>query len=96
MDPRYAVGTTDCAEERDDRVKLYDDQSGALLGEVTENDVQFLIDRLEEEYDADVAYYLTPDTLAFLRDAGARPELLAILDRALEGRTEAEVRWSDE
>lgn len=77
-------------------MKLYDDQSGMLLGEVTEDDVQFLIDQLEEEYDADVAYYLTPDTVAFLRDGGARPELLAVLDRALEGKSEAEVRWSDE
>ncbi len=77
-------------------MKLYDDQSGALLGEVTAEDVQFLIDQLEEEYDADVAYYLTPDTLAFLRDSGARPELLAVLDRALEGKADAEVRWSEE
>ena len=77
-------------------MKLYDDQSNELLGEVTEEDVEFLIDQLEEEYDEDVAYYLTTDTLAFLRDAGARPELLAVLDRALEGRSEAEVRWSEE
>ena len=77
-------------------MKLYDDQSGALLGEVTEDDVQFLIDQLEEEYDADVAYYLTPDTVTFLRDAGAPPELITVLEGALAGRTEAEVRWSDE
>ena len=77
-------------------MKLYDDQNGTLIGEVTEEDVQFLIDQLEEEYEADTAYYLSADTIAFLRERGASPTLLAILDRALEGRSDAEVRWSNE
>jgi processive 1,2-diacylglycerol beta-glucosyltransferase len=77
-------------------LKLYDDQSGALIGEVTEDDVQFLIDQLEEEYESDTAYYLSADTLAFLRESGASAELLAVLGRAIEGRADAEVRWSPE
>ena len=75
-------------------MKLYDSRSGALVGEVTEDDVQFLIDQLEEEHADDVAYYVSADTLEFLRSRNARPELLEVLTRAIAAQGDAELRWS--
>ena len=77
-------------------MKLYDDRSGALVGEVTEDDVQFLIDQLEEERADDVAYYVNADTVEFLRERNATPELLEVLTRAIAAQGDAELRWSAE
>ena len=77
-------------------MKLYDNRSGALVDEVTEADIQFLIDQLEEEHADDVAYYVNADTLEFLRGRNARPELLEVLTRAIAAQGDAELRWSSE
>jgi hypothetical protein len=66
------------------------------LGNVSEDDVQFLIDQLEEEDSEDRAYYINQDTVTMLRANGAGPELLAALDRAVGATGDAEVRWSAE
>ena len=77
-------------------MKLYDARSDVLIGEVTEDDVQFLIDQLEEEHDEDVAYFVDAPTLAFLGERGAPPALLAVLAQAIERQGDAEVRWASE
>lgn len=77
-------------------VHLFDKQTGAPLGTITDEQFQFLIDRLEEESPRDDDYYLNRATLDFLESEGADPELLAILRRALGDREEAEVRWTRE
>jgi hypothetical protein len=56
--------------------------------------VQFLIDHLEEEDATDRAYYINQDTVSLLRAEGASQELLAILDRAIAGTGDADIRWS--
>jgi hypothetical protein len=78
------------------KIKLYIDQTGEELGNVSEDDVQFLIDQLEEEDSEDRAYYINQDTVTMLRANGAGPELLAALDRAVSRTGDAEVRWSAE
>lgn len=76
-------------------IRLYNDQDGAYIGEVSREDVQFLIGQLEEEYDEDRAYYVNRDTISMLRSNGASQELLALLEEAVAGKGEAEVRWSE-
>jgi hypothetical protein len=44
-------------------IRLYDNASGAELGTLTEEQLQFLIDNLEEETSDDQDYYLNPNTL---------------------------------
>ncbi len=55
------------------------------LGSITEKQLDFLIENLEEEFDEDEEYYLSPDTLDYLREQGADSELVAMLEKALEG-----------
>jgi processive 1,2-diacylglycerol beta-glucosyltransferase len=74
-------------------VTLYDDQSGVLLGTISEAQFQFLADQLEEEDSLDDDYYLNTATVDMLAERGAGAELLAILRAALGDREEAEVRW---
>jgi processive 1,2-diacylglycerol beta-glucosyltransferase len=75
-------------------IELRDADSGAVLGSVTEAQLQFLIDQLEEESTTDQDYYFDDQTLTMLEDDGADPGLLALLRRALGGREGMEVRWS--
>lgn len=75
-------------------VVIFDKQSGAELGTITDEQLQFLADHLEEETETDDDYYLNRTTVDFLEGEGAAPELVAILRRALDGREEAEIRWT--
>jgi hypothetical protein len=75
-------------------IKLYDQASGELLGEVTEQQFQVLENRLEEESVDDQDYYINRATLALLDQAGADPELLELLRRGMGDREEMDIRWS--
>lgn len=76
-------------------IRLFNDQTGEYLGDVEEEDIDFLIEQLEEESDEDRAYYINQDTVTMLRSNGASQELLAALERALSAAGEADVTWSD-
>jgi processive 1,2-diacylglycerol beta-glucosyltransferase len=77
-------------------VKLYDKASGAPLGEITDAQLQFLRDQLEEESLEDADYYLNPATLDMFAARGADAELLDLLRRALGTREEIDIVWSEE
>jgi hypothetical protein len=72
---------------------LYNKQSGALLGPVSDADVQCLVDQLEEEDTKDVDYFVDLDTVDILEDAGASAALLQILRNAIGGSDGIDVRW---
>jgi hypothetical protein len=74
-------------------IRLYDNDSQTLLGEITEPQLQFLIDQLEEESSADQDYYINRATLEMLAAVGAEPALLALLQQGLGAREEMEIRW---
>lgn len=74
-------------------VKLYDKDSSAPVGEITEGQLLFLIDHLEETSDTDQDYYIDLATLDMLRSEGADAELIAVLAKGLAGRPGYEVRW---
>jgi hypothetical protein len=75
-------------------IKIYDSATGAWLGTIDEEQLQFLIDQLEEESSQDQDYYINEATLEMFQDAGADPALITMLRAALKGRTEMEIRWS--
>ena len=75
-------------------VRLYDDETGAEIGEITEYQLQFLVDHLEEEARGDQDYYVDEATLGLLEEEGADPDLLAFLRSALGARSEMQIRWS--
>jgi hypothetical protein len=74
-------------------VELFDKQTGAVLGTITDDQLQFLADRLEEESREDDDYYVNRTTVDFLESEGAAPEVIAILRQALADREETEIRW---
>lgn len=75
-------------------VKLYNAGTNEALGDITDEQLQFLVDQFEEEWEGDQDYYINGDTLDMLREAGADAGLLALLERAIAGGGEADIRWS--
>ena len=55
------------------------------LGTITESQLDFLMENLEEEFDEDEEYLLMPDTIDFLQEQGADRDLLTLLEKALAG-----------
>jgi processive 1,2-diacylglycerol beta-glucosyltransferase len=74
-------------------ITLYDNDSGAAVGDIAESDLRFLIDNLEEETSEDRDYYLRPETVAMLGERGGSAALIELLRTALGEREGVEVRW---
>lgn len=74
-------------------IKLFDASTGVQIGTLTETQLQFLIDQLEEESDDDQDYYINAATLDMFAEAGADQALIDLLRSALGTRSEMDVRW---
>ena len=73
---------------------LYNNDSGAVIGDISESDLRFLIDNLEEETSDDQDYYLRPETVAMLAERGGSAALIELLRTALGDSEGVEVRWA--
>ena len=74
-------------------IQLRDKETGALLGDITEEQLQFLIDHLEEESEEDTDYYLDRATLNLLKEKGLDASLLKLLEDAFGDRKDLEIEW---
>ena len=74
-------------------IRLYDNDTGAELGTISDSELQFLIDQLEEESLEDQDYYLNPRTLELLEKRGADSNLMTLLRDAMGEREGVEIRW---
>lgn len=75
-------------------IQLHDKDTGAFVGTISDDNLQFMIDQLEEESAHDQDYYINVTTIDNFEEAGADKALVEILRRALQGREEMELRWS--
>jgi hypothetical protein len=73
--------------------RLYNKQSGALLGMVNDADVQCLVDVLEEEDSKDVDYFIDLVTVDILEDNGASDAMVQMLRAAIGATEGVDVRW---
>ena len=77
-------------------VQLYDKETGAALGSISDEQFRFLMDQLEEESPHDQDYHINAVTLDYFQENGADESLLRILRSALGAREEMEIRWAPE
>lgn len=75
-------------------IHLREKDSNKPLGEISETQLQFLIDQLEEEWLEDRDYAITPMLLRAFESQGADPGLVSLLSNALGERQEIEIVWS--
>jgi processive 1,2-diacylglycerol beta-glucosyltransferase len=76
--------------------KLYDLETGKLLGTITPEELQYLIDLLEEEDSEDRDHYIDRATLGWFQEHGADARLETMLREALGDREGMDIRWSDD
>ncbi|MCB9135294.1 MAG: galactosyldiacylglycerol synthase [Anaerolineales bacterium] len=74
---------------------LYIPGDGTQIGNITAEQLQFLIDHLEEEGITDQDYAITPMTLAYLEEEGGDPAVIEMLRKALGDREEFTFAWDD-
>ncbi len=70
--------------------------SGTVVGRITEEDFQFLVDQLEEETEEDTDYFITMATVDLLVQHGGSESLTQVLEQALSGSDGVELSWSRE
>ena len=75
-------------------IKLHDKNSQELIGEINEQQLQFLIDELVEEDDTDQDYYINRDQLDQFEKNGGDEALIRMLRDALGNRDDMDVVWS--
>ena len=74
-------------------IKLRNKQTGKDLGTLTDGQLQFLIDELEEENKNDQDYWLHRSQIEIFSEKGADPFLVKMLETALGEGDEVEVVW---
>lgn len=75
-------------------IVLRDKETGATLGSISDQQLQFLRDQLEEESRGDTDYYINRASLETFAEQDIDPALLALLQQALGEREEMEIEWS--
>ena len=65
------------------------------VGEISEEQLDFLVDNLEEEWPEDRDYYINRPMLDTLKQRGADPMLIRLLTEALGDRDEVDILWVD-
>ena len=74
-------------------IRLFNNDTEEVIGEITDVQLDFLQEQLIEETMDAYTYMLTPATLSNLEMNGADPELLSMLRKALGPRTSIEIRY---
>jgi hypothetical protein len=77
-------------------IRLYNKDAGKLIGTLTEEQLQTLLDLLEEEDDDDRDYYIDKDILEYLAEEGADPTLIELLRPHVGDDDGIEIEWREE
>jgi hypothetical protein len=76
--------------------QLYIKDSEKLIGTLSDEQLEELVDLLEEEGAEDHDYYIDKDVLAFMEEEGAKEDLLAILRPHITDDDGIEVEWRED
>jgi len=76
-------------------VELYDKSKDVYLGEISDEELQFLMDYLEEEGSTDKDYYIDRATLEFLKEHGISAHLAKLIEDAMGDRGEVEILYRE-
>jgi hypothetical protein len=74
-------------------IDLFNNETNALLGSITEPELQLLIDSLEEESTKDQDYYIDQPTIDMIAESEGSERLVELLRAALGSTEGLEVRW---
>ncbi len=67
--------------------------TGDDIGTISDVQLKFLVEQLEEEHEEDQDYFIDRDTLELMADNGGDPELLAMLEKAIGDDDSMNIAW---
>lgn len=76
-------------------IEIYNKRSGEYIGEITQEQLQFMQDQMEEESLQDMDYSITPLEVEFFVGQGGDPELIDLLRKALGDQKEVIIEWRE-
>lgn len=80
--------------------RLYNKDSGELIGPLTDDQLRDLVDLLVEESAEDQDYYIDANTIDYMEENDADPGLVAMLRRQLPEEVDEdegfEIEWREE
>ena len=74
-------------------IRLVNKDTGTTIGAINEDDLDVLIDTFVEESTEDQDYYINRETLDMLKDNGASASLISMIERAMGGGNDIEIKW---
>lgn len=74
-------------------ITLKNKDTGQFISSITEAELQYLIDDLEEEHNEDKDYWLNRTQLEIMKEKGADPSFIEMLESALGDNDDIEVIW---
>jgi hypothetical protein len=76
--------------------RLFRIDTEADIGIISDAQLRFLVEQLEEEHDEDQDYFIDRDTLELMSDNGIDEELLAMLEKAMGDDESMDIAWDTE
>jgi hypothetical protein len=75
-------------------VRLIDKATGATIGDISDEDMKFLVDELEEESSRDRDYFIDTATVEMLDSNGGSPTMIAMLRLAVGSSEGIDITWN--
>lgn len=76
-------------------IRILDKASGAYLGDISQDDLQLMVDQFEEESTTDQDYFIDAMTIDILHHAGASDRLLNLLREVVGTSEGVDIRWEE-
>ena len=76
-------------------IEIFDRGNGSSIGNISEEQLDFLMKNLEEESNRDQDYYIDTSTIDMLVEKGMDSELQEFLRNALGKKESMEILWED-
>jgi hypothetical protein len=73
--------------------RLVRTDTGRSIGDISEEELQQIVDALVEESDEDTEYFIDEDTLAYMRERGLDEHLVALLRAAIGEEEGLDIAW---
>jgi hypothetical protein len=73
--------------------RLFNVDTDETIGEISEEQLQFLVDNLEEEDAGDRDYYINRATIELLKEQNGPPALIAMLEQAIGDGDDVDIGW---
>ena len=74
-------------------IKIFNKTTGEFIGRISETELDFLADQLEEESIHDTDYYIRKETLEQFAADNAPSHLMEVLRGGIRGDNAIEIRW---